>query len=383
MDAAESVRRGQSRAAEARAAAREFHDAVAQEAAALVVFFCSSSYDLGEMAEELNRLFSGVRLVGCTTSGEIGPAGYCDRSISGASFASSSFGAAVARFDELERFSMATAQAASRSLLRELELDNPGAGAENSFALLLVDGLSRKEEQVASALQSGLGKVRLFGGSAGDDQEYERSFVFCGGEFRSDAAVLALVTTELPFRIFMLQHFLRSEERFVVTGADPSRRTVLEINGLPAAPEYARLVGLPVEALDSEAFAAFPVLVLINGTEYVRSIQRINADRSITFYSAIEEGLVLRVARGRDILASLEEKIDELGAEIGPLQVLIACDCVLRKLEIAEKGLKPAVEALMVRSAAVGFNTYGEQIDGIHVNQTLTGIAIGFGQEGR
>jgi hypothetical protein len=30
---------------------------------------------------------------------------------------------------------------------------------------------------------------------------------------------------------------------------------------------------------------------------------------------------------------------------------------------------------------AVGFSTYGEQFNGIHVNQTLTGVAIGRGDE--
>src|SRR5664280_2958940 len=43
-------------------------------------FFCSVDYDLGDLASEMNRQFDGVRVVGCTTAGEVGPAGYRDRS---------------------------------------------------------------------------------------------------------------------------------------------------------------------------------------------------------------------------------------------------------------------------------------------------------------
>ena len=44
------IRMGQSCATDAREAAREFHAAVAQPDRALVMFFCSSEYDLDALA---------------------------------------------------------------------------------------------------------------------------------------------------------------------------------------------------------------------------------------------------------------------------------------------------------------------------------------------
>jgi len=85
------IRRGQSCATDARDAAREFHAAVAQPEMALVVFFCSGQYDPGVLALELDRVFRGVQVVGCTTADEFGPAGCRDWSISGASFPAASF----------------------------------------------------------------------------------------------------------------------------------------------------------------------------------------------------------------------------------------------------------------------------------------------------
>ena len=82
-------------ASDARQAAREFHAGVVQPDMSMVVFFCSSDYDLDALADELNQLFGSVPVVGCTTAGEIGSAGYRAQSLSGVSF-SSRAGAAVA-----------------------------------------------------------------------------------------------------------------------------------------------------------------------------------------------------------------------------------------------------------------------------------------------
>ena len=118
-------------------------------------------------------------------------------------------------------------------------------------------------------------------------------------------------------------------------------------------------------------------MVLIDGNNYVRSIQNANADGSVTLYCAIDEGVVLRVAHGVDIVENLEAALANIRAQIGPHQLVITCDCILRRLEIVQNQLEDRVGAILSSSNAVGFNTYGEQFRGVHVNQTLTGIAIG------
>jgi hypothetical protein len=108
----------------------------------------------------------------------------------------------------------------------------------------------------------------------------------------------------------------------------------------------------------------------------VRSIQKANPDGSLTFFCAIEEGVVLRRARGVNLVGDLEHAFAEIRAAIGQPQMVIGCDCVLRRLEIAERGLVNRVEAVFRENNVVGFNSYGEQYGGVHVNQTLAGIAI-------
>ena len=76
MDDQSSIRRAQSCSTDEREAVREFHAGVTQPDMALVIFFCSSQYDLKVLAEEMRILFAGIQVVGCTTAGEIGLAGY-------------------------------------------------------------------------------------------------------------------------------------------------------------------------------------------------------------------------------------------------------------------------------------------------------------------
>lgn len=375
--ATESVRVGHSCSSDARTAVQEFHAAVGQADVALVVFFCSSEYDLDVLAQEMNRLFAGVAVVGCTTAGEIGPAGYRSRSLSGASFPAGACVAVSGVLDRLQQFELSRGEGFARSLLGQLEAAAPAASARNSFGFLLIDGLSIREEPVVHTVQSALGKIPLFGGSAGDDLKFVRTHVFHDGAFHADSAVMALVSTSFPFRIFKSQHYVSESERLVVTEAEPAHRLVKEINGLPAAEEYARVIGAPVEDLNSLRFAASPVVVVIDGTDYVRSIQRANPDGSLTFYCAIDRGLILRVARGDDLVGKLERTFDELREEIGQPQVVLACDCILRTLELAQSGLTAAADKIFRRNHAVGFSTYGELYRGTHINQTLTGIAIG------
>jgi len=134
---------------------------------------------------------------------------------------------------------------------------------------------------------------------------------------------------------------------------------------------------LDVQDIDPACFAASPVVVLIDGSNYVRSIQGVNPDGSMTFFCAIEEGLVLRVARGVNLVENLEQAFDGIAAEIGPPQLVLGFDCILRRLEVVHNCLEDRVSRIFQSNNLVGFNTYGEQFRGVHINQTLSGVAIG------
>jgi hypothetical protein len=222
-----------------------------------------------------------------------------------------------------------------------------------------------------------LGDTPLVGGSAGDDLNFGRTWVLYGGRFISNAATLMLVATPRRFSVFKTEHFLQTDRKVVVTGADPANRVVTEINGEPAAFEYARIVGVNAGPLTPRTFAAHPLMVRVGGQYHVRAIQKVNADNSLTFFCAIDEGLVLTVAESVDVVQDLENLFVRIGHEVRELDLIIGCDCVLRNLEIEQRAQKHVVSELFMRNGVIGFCTYGEQFNSMHVNQTFTGIAIG------
>lgn len=258
--------------------------------------------------------------------------------------------------------------------LTERKAAQPGVSA---FGMLLIDGLSVAEENVIANLYAALGDIPIVGGSAGDDLGFARTRVYHDGQFRSGGAVFAVFLTARPFTTFKTQHFTPGGQKLVITAAVPEKRIVTEINGLPAAQEYARFVGLAVDKLEPMIFSKYPVMLKIGGEYYVRSIQKVNENESLTFYCAIDEGLVLTIANGVDIVSNLKETFAGIRRKIPEPALVLGFECILRRQEVAEKGVADEMASLMVDNNVIGFHTYGERFNAIHVNQTLTGVAIG------
>jgi hypothetical protein len=377
MSAPGSIRIAHSCALDPSRAVEQLHAGIAQPDTALVIFFCSGEYDLDALALQINRSFVGIQVIGCTTAGEIGPAGYRTHSLCGASFPASDFVAISGCLGQLQQFETTRGKAFAQNLLQRLEHAGPADFGGHAFALQLIDGMSVREEVVTRSLQDSLGRIPMVGGSAGDGLNFGTTRVFSEGAFHSDSVILALIRTRLPFQTFKTQHFVPTQERAVVTEADAAHRIVTEIDGWPAAEGYARLLHADANDLDPMRFASAPMVVMIDGTNYVRSIQKVNPDGSLTFFCAIEEGLALRLAQGVDLVENLEQALADVRSHIGPPQLVISFDCILRRLEVERLGIEDRVSALFHQNNTIGLNTYGEQFGGVHVNQTLTGVAIG------
>ncbi len=339
---------------------------------ALVLLFVSPEADLPRVAREAARAFPSVTL-GCTTAGEISEAGYDEGTIVALGLPQAHFAAETMVVPDLTAL-------VPRTLVTELlearsRLSRDHANLPEEFVLLLVDGLSTKEDELTSALVAGTGPLPLIGGSAGDGTRYGRTFVLAGSQVLQNAAVLAVVRSACPLRAFSVDHLLPTERRMVVTDADPGARTVRRINAEPAAGEYARLLGRDPAGLDTFTFAAHPIAVRMGPRHHVRAIQQIGTSGDLVFFSAIDEGVVLTITEPQDLVAHLETELERLSEPARPAAIL-AFDCILRRIEAQEKQMTGRVSALLRQHDVVGFSTYGEQIGAMHVNQTLTGLAL-------
>lgn len=352
------------------AAIAEIHAQLAPHDPQVVLFFCSPRYDLAQLNAALITAFGLGPVVGCTTAGQLGPAGFARSGLTAVSMG----GDLLVRTFILDLQDMESAIAPIAAAVREARECQP---AWHPFGLLLVDGLSRCEEQLTSLLYRQLPQLPVVGGSAGDDLAFQQTHVYAEGGFHTGKAVFTLIHTPRAFRTFKFQHFQPTETPLVVTASDPKHRMVLEINGRPAVEVYTELVGVPAARLDAEIFSRHPFVLEMGGEHYIRSISNANPDHSLTLYCAIEDGVILSLGRAMDPVAVAETAFQQMRDHIGVPELIIGCDCILRRLEFEHRGLLDTMGGIMKANRVVGFSTYGEQFDGLHVNQTFTGIALG------
>jgi hypothetical protein len=82
------------------------------------------------------------------------------------------------------------------------------------------------------------------------------------------------------------------------------------------------------------------------------------------------------------MLRGTQETLEEIAQEIGGIDLVIGFDCVLRRLDAENRQIRHQMDELYRRFGVVGFHSYGEQFNAMHLNQTLTGIAFGKASNG-
>ncbi|MCP4430508.1 MAG: GfdT protein [Gammaproteobacteria bacterium] len=358
-------------------AAKELFEGLNDTGAAAVIFFCSVEYDLSALSSALSELFGDIPIIGCTTAGEISPAGYVQNSITGFSLPDKHFKIETRLIRNLYKFSAESAQAVVKDMLGSLEQRAIAPLPQNSFALSLLDGMSIREEMVLNALSTTLDGIPLVGGSAGDNLHFRDTQVYYQNGFHSDAAVIMLVNTHCPFRIFSDHHLALDQEKLVVTSADPFKRIVHEFNAEPAAVEYCRVTGLSLDQLKPRVFALYPLAVQFGDQIYIRSIQQLNDDLSLTFFCAIDQGIVLTKMYSTGLVSHTHNTLNAISEAIGKPQLVIGYDCIHRRIEMEDYDLLEPISTLYKEHNVIGFSTYGEQHNELHINHTFTGVALG------
>ncbi|MBN1603908.1 MAG: FIST C-terminal domain-containing protein [Chitinispirillaceae bacterium] len=357
-------------------AIEEMAEQIGMPDATVTALFLSSHYDLDSIRRQIKKKISGP-LICCTTSGEITDNGYQNSSICGFSLSGDAVSVSTFPITCIRNPDPHSVQQTIGQIKNVIQHDREFHPERNFFGVLLIDGLSVREEQIAATFGNALSDIPVIGGSAGDDLQFNRCSILINGEFMSEAALFCLFSTALPFSIVKSQHFSATDTRLVITKARPNERIVEEINGVPAALEYSRITGVPSDELGPASFSRYPLILRHSGDIHVRSIQKINADESLTFFCAIDEGVVLRVARRQDMCEALEKSLTQAETSVGKILFTLGFDCILRRLESREFSFDERIRNIFRRFNTVGFCTYGEQSNSLHVNQTFSGVVMG------
>ena len=339
----------------------------------LIVFF-SPKFAPEHLAKRLREAFPATPFSGCTTAGEISHSGIHNGSIQIIAFEKGRFRFVSTIIEDTSNSSVEHAAQMARTAKSRTSGDGTPL---NMFGLLLTDGLCNCEESLVASISWALGDIQMVGGSAGDDLQFSNTSLIHNGRALKDAAILMLVETDVPFHTFKSQNFDPTATKLVITDCDAERRIVYEFNAEQASLEYANAIGLIPEDLGPFSFASHPLVVKVGDDYYCRSIRNMNPDGSLSFFCAIDVGLVLTVARPTDLADATEAKLQEVNKLLSGTELILGFDCILRRLDAENRQMKSRIEKIYQKHKVVGFHTYGEQFNAMHLNQTLTGIAFG------
>jgi len=345
----------------------------------ILFVFHSSAQNPHHVAAALYERFPNSLIVGCTTAGEWLTGQHKNSALVLSAITTTAIHWAVDVIEDLNLPPADSVKKACSALLQQLNITTAELSPEKHFCLSFFDGLSAREEPFIAAMARELGDVPLLGGSAGDDLKFDHAFVIANGKAYQHAALFILAESNIPFHTIKHQHYIPGVLDVVITKADVDKRLVYRLDGMTAADRYAQLLGLDVEALTPQIFSDNPLTYPYGNECYVRALRRVCEDNSLEFGCAIEEGMVLNVCEHQNMVAEYDKLIAEFQQHTGKAELLLVCNCIYRALEGSSMNVNQllADKTSAITDHMIGFDTYGEQWQGLHVNQTLVALALG------
>lgn len=348
----------------------------------LVLVFSSTKQSHRDVARYAQERFPNTLVVGCTTSGEHFEGEQINRSLvmAGLSTPTIKWSSTIVRnIQERDRQAVFDL---TNDLFDRAEIDRDVFDASQYFCLMFVDGLQMIEEWVSETLAEALDGITLVGGSAGDDMQFRSTRVYHQGKAYEDAALLLMGHSPTKnFSVFKHQHFSSTPNRLIVTKCNPEKRRIYEFNGFPAIEAYARALDVDPANIPKDISFLKPLTVSIGNEPYVRSAGDFcYEDGSIGFHCAVEEGMVMHFSDHHEMSSALRLDLEKLLPGPGiKRDFLLSFNCSLRRLESNMYNMNDDIKSVIndIANHSIGFDTYGEQFNGIHINQTVVGIAIG------
>jgi len=336
-----------------------------------ISYFASPAIDPAALAAELKGAFPGAAQIGCTSAGEIVSGRMLKGGVAALALPGELVGTPAVELATSIRTRPENVVGALDRLAERFDKPARALSHGQYVGIILIDGLSRAEERVMDLLGNAC-DVTFVGGSAGDDLKFQATHVAVDGRAETDAVALALLRPPRGFDIIKTQSFRTLGARLVATKVDEANRTVLEFDGQPASRAYAAALGVAPDELGKH-FMRHPLGVMVDGDPFVRSPLRVDGD-SVAFYCNIKEGMELSVLESTDIVRDTAAVLEAQRAK-GEIAALINFHCILRTLELEDRGQTGAYGEVFSGVPTVGFSTYGEELIG-HINQTSTMVSF-------
>jgi hypothetical protein len=348
----------------------------------LVLAFGSvKKFNEGKLQSFLKSRYPSAQIVGCTTSGEIGPGGVSDDSIQ---ITAILWEKTQQRVAQTKMSGMESSFDAAVGLAKQLNADNLRT------VLVISDGLNVNGSELLKGFQSILGDVPIVGGLAGDGGAFAKTLQIYN-DTMSDKMVIAvglygksLITSSGALGGWKPYGPPRTVTKSV-------KNVVYEMDGKPALPLYRMYIGEAFSRGLPSTGLKFPLVVIDDDKCQVkiRTLLAIDSkNNSLTFAGNLDEGETVRLCQTNherltegagDAAKMVMEGLGANKTNQAGLAILVSC--VGRKGVMAEavgNEVKLVSDILGPQTSVTGFYSYGELAprpntnDSVLHNQTMT-----------
>ena len=347
----------------------------------LVLLFAGARFNQAEiLAGIYSRLSAGVRLVGCSSYGEINSEEALVNSVT----------AMGLRFDGVT-FQTFKIAGGGDSFGRGKAFAAEVKAFEPNLLIVFPDGLGMNSTQFLLGLQEVLGRsFPIVGGVAADQGDFSRTFEYFDREVLSGGAVGVALKGPIEIVTAAKSGWLPIGATHTCTRVEDGN-VLLELDGHPALSLYREYLG--------ERYKEMPLV----GVEYpigmvggvpstqklpdeqillLRAIKGVDeARQAIVFGGDVPEGAEVRMTRAtkQDVIRGADEAGTKVLAALSEPSVALIFDCMARKIVLGPRykdELKATFARIGDRVPKIGFYTFGElsPVQGVtmHHDETFT-----------
>ena len=366
---------------------RRIREGFEGEPADAILVFGSARHDHRRLLEAMAEAAGTRLIVGSSSAGEFGSQHRGEGTASALGLRSANMRFAIGVGRHLSDDPIAAAGQVVATFQGPVDTANP---MPYHAALVMTDALAGHADVVIEELTMATGgNYRFFGGGAGDDARFEKTWVFAGTEAFTNAVVALEIRSMHPVGIGVAHGWVPAGKPCRVTETDGAR--LISLNGAPAVhafEDHAADTGQAFSRADPMPFFLHNVLGIKEGEGYrLRVPLGIGADGSILCAAAVPDRAIVRIMKTSQTstIVAAEQATRAALQGLGNRQPAAALifDCVATRLRLGvgfDDELK-ACAALLAPAHYVGCNTHGQiaraegQFGGFH-NCTAVVCAI-------
>lgn len=239
-----------------------------------------------------------------------------------------------------------------------------GASFKHSSAIISSSGILTDGQALVEGVLSKTGdKLVMFGGLAGDDALFEKTFVFTERAISDDGGlVLVFDQDKIELSGMTSSGWISLGAEFTINRSEGN--TVFEINGLPALDMYMNYLNVKEDDLPGIGIE-YPFMVKkSDGSSVLRAVTGIDKEqRSLIFAGTVSQGstVFFSTSPGFEIMENTREKIISYHNENERADLMLLFSCIARHIALGPLiSTEIKLASIKWRKPLIGFFTYGE-----------------------